>query len=263
MPPATDPTLELRDLACVRGRRRLFRGLNATLAPGQLLRVTGANGAGKTSLLRILCGELAPQPGAVELAGRPLGDWQPVARARALAVLPQHSVLSFPFTAQEVVQLGRIPHATGASRDAQIVELALRRVDCDYLAQRDYTRLSGGEKQRVQLARVLAQIWEPAAGGERYLLLDEPTASFDLAHQRMTLDIVRELAGAGVGVLMVLHDLNLAARCADHMVLLQCGRIAAAGHPREVLTPEVIRGVFAVDASIGTHPVSGTPLVIT
>ncbi|RLA55889.1 MAG: heme ABC transporter ATP-binding protein, partial [Gammaproteobacteria bacterium] len=126
-----------------------------------------------------------------------------------------------------------------------------------------YTQLSGGEKQRVQLARVLAQIWEPSSEGDRYLVLDEPTSSLDLAHQQMTLDVVRNLAQKGVGIMIVIHDLNLAARCADQMLLLQCGRIVISGTPQDVLKPENIHSVFQVDAHIGRHPVSGTPLVIT
>ncbi|MCB1703747.1 MAG: heme ABC transporter ATP-binding protein, partial [Halioglobus sp.] len=140
---------------------------------------------------------------------------------------------------------------------------ALQAVDGDYLANRFYTQLSGGEKQRVHLARVLAQIWEPSLDGERYLVLDEPTSSFDLAHQQLTLEVVRNLAASGVGVLMVIHDLNLAARCADEMFLMQCGKQVISGTPQQVLQRDIIARVFQVEASIGVHPTSGTPLVIT
>ena len=159
--------------------------------------------------------------------------------------------------------LGRTPHDTGATQDRAIVAEALRAVDGDYLADRVYTQLSGGEKQRVHLARVLAQIWEPSPLGHRYLVLDEPTSSFDLAHQQLTLDIVKSLAIRDVGILIVIHDLNLAARCADQMVLLQCGAIVASGTPEEVLVADTIKKIFQVDAKIGAHPVSGKPLVIT
>ncbi len=115
----------------------------------------------------------------------------------------------------------------------------------------------------MQLARVLAQVWEPVTAGSRFLVLDEPTSSLDLAHQRLTLQVVRALADRGVGILLVLHDLNLAARCADEMVLLQCGRVAHAGPPGEVLTVANIRQVFDVEASIGSHPADGSPMVIT
>jgi iron complex transport system ATP-binding protein len=241
----------------------LLDTIDIDVQPGRITTVLGPNGAGKTTLLRVLAGELPPDTGSVSLGGRLIGEWTPRQRARHLAVLPQHSLLNFPFTASEVVMLGRTPHDSGLVHDREIVTQALTAVDGDYLAERIYTQLSGGEKQRVHLARVLAQIWAPLPEGERYLLLDEPTSSFDLAHQQLTLEIVRHLAYQGVGVLMVLHDINLAARCAHRMILMQCGRVVAAGAPAEVLQRDTIARVFQVEATIGVHPVSGTPLVIT
>ncbi|MEM8659711.1 MAG: heme ABC transporter ATP-binding protein, partial [Pseudomonadota bacterium] len=116
--------------------------------------------------------------------------------------------------------------------------------------------------QRVHFARVLAQIWEPMTSGHRFLLLDEPTASFDLAHQSMAVDIVHRLRDDGVGVMIILHDLNLAARCADQIVLMQCGHVHVSGAPADVLTPQTVRDVFQVDVEIDQHPHAGTPLVI-
>jgi len=123
--------------------------------------------------------------------------------------------------------------------------------------------MSGGEKQRVQLARVLAQIWDPSPLGEQFLVLDEPTSAFDLSHQLMTLEIVKDLASRGIGVLMVLHDLNLASRCADTLVVLNQGVIAAQGSPEDVLSEELVNSVFGVKAVISRHPLSNTPMVIT
>ncbi|MDP1520126.1 heme ABC transporter ATP-binding protein [Porticoccus litoralis] len=240
----------------------LLRNINLNVEPGKVTAVIGANGAGKTSLLRLLTGEQKASDGEVMFNGRGLGDWQPQHLARMMAVLPQHSRLDFPFTAREVVTLGRIPHATGIARDAQIVNDALQAVDGGYLDKRYYTQMSGGEKQRVQLARVLAQIWEPVDDGQRVLMLDEPTSAFDLAHQQLTLTIMRSLAEQGVGVLVVIHDLNLAARCADQLLVLSCGEIAASGEPGEVLTPELIRDVFHVEATIAVNPLTGTPMVL-
>lgn len=254
--------LAARSLSLSLSGRRLLHGIDLTLHPGQVTAVLGPNGAGKTSLLRLLCGELVADTGDVTLGDKPVNAWDAAARAKVLAVLPQQSVLNFPFTAREVVMLGRTPHATGAVRDSEVVNQALRAVDGQSLADREYTRLSGGEKQRVHLARVLAQVWETTPDGARYLLLDEPTASFDLAHQRMTLEIVRTLAAQGAGVFLILHDLNLAARCADQLVLLRDGELVAVGPPQEVLTASRIRSVFDVDVTIGSHPASGTPLVI-
>lgn len=256
-------TLRAQNLSLTLSDTPLLREINLAVEPGRITTVLGPNGAGKTSLLRVLVGELAPDTGSVELNGKALDTWTPRQRARMLGVLPQHSLLNFPFTAAEVVMLGRTPHESGVAHDREIVAQTLRSVDGDYLSQRIYTQLSGGEKQRVHLARVLAQIWEPCSEGERFLVLDEPTSSFDLAHQQLTLEVVRTLADRGVGVLMVIHDLNLAARCADHMVLMQCGRTVVSGTPGEVLQREIISRVFQVDANIGVHPLRGTPLVIT
>lgn len=240
----------------------LLRNISLTVEPGRVTAVVGPNGAGKSSLMRVMTGDMAVTGGTVTLNNSPLGEWPMEQRARMLAVLPQHTVLDFPFTAREVVALGRTPHDTGTARDREIVQQALKIVDAAYLDKRYYTQMSGGEKQRVQLARVLAQIWEPCETGDRFLIMDEPTSAFDLCHQQMTLDIVESVSQQGVGVLMVLHDLNLAARCAHNLVVLSCGAIAAQGAPGDVLTEQLLAEVFSVRAVMSTHPVTGAPLVI-
>ena len=241
----------------------LLRNIDLTLEAGKVNVLVGPNGAGKSSLLRVLTGEIKPSKGDVRINQQQLNDWSMQDRANLLAVLPQHSDLNFPFTAAEVVGLGRIPHKTGYAKDQAIITEALALVDASYLQRRLYTQMSGGEKQRVQLARVLAQIWEPSDLGEQFLVLDEPTAAFDLSHQQLTLSIVKQFAARGVGVLMVLHDLNLAARCADNLVVVNGGSIEASGAPDEVLTKELIYKVFDVQSVIAKHPVADTPLVIT
>lgn len=241
----------------------LLRDVSVAVTAGQVTAVAGPNGAGKSSFLRALTGDVTVTAGAVSLNGRALAEWPMPQRARLLSVLPQNTILDFPFTAREVVALGRIPHHSGAARDEDIISEALAAVDALYLERRYYTHMSGGEKQRVQLARVLAQIWEPSELGDRFLIMDEPTSALDLRHQRLYLDIVTRFAQSGVGVLMVLHDLNLAGRCADNLVVLDKGRVAAQGTPREVLSMELLRDVFEVEAVILQHPLNGTPLVIT
>lgn len=251
--------LEAQDISVERGRRALVRDVSLVLEPGQSVAIVGPNGAGKTTLLRALSGEIAPTAGKVLLHGRELARWSKEELARARAVLPQSSSLDFPFTVGEVVLMGRMPHGRSARRDMEIAQAALELVGAAQLADRLYTTLSGGERQRVQLARVLAQIWE---GDEpRYLLLDEPTASLDLAHQQATMRTARRFARRGVGVVAVLHDLNLAAQHADRIVVLSDGRVVAAGPARDALTPDIIRGVFGIEACMITHPRFRSPLI--
>ena len=240
----------------------LLRNISLEVEAGAVTAIVGPNGAGKSSLLKVLTGEVTATRGDVYLNQRELTHWPLLDRAQMLAVLPQHTLLNFPFTADEVVGLGRIPHQTGVTKDNQIITQALDLVDASYLQKRFYTQMSGGEKQRVQLARMLAQIWQPSDHGEQFLVLDEPTSAFDLSHQQLTLDIVRQLAERGVGVLMVVHDLNLAARCADNLVVFDGGVIAAQGKPKDILSEQLIDKVFGVKSIISQHPVTKRPLVI-
>jgi len=241
----------------------LLRNISLEVEAGKVTTIVGPNGAGKSSLLKVLTGEMSPTAGDVYLNSRLLNQWSLLEKAQMLAVLPQHTLLNFSFTADEVVGLGRIPHQTGSAKDVEIVAEALELVDASYLQRRFYTQMSGGEKQRVQLARVLAQIWQPSCLGKQFLVLDEPTSAFDLSHQKLTLDIVRQLAQKGVGVVMVVHDLNLAARCADKIVVIDRGVIAAQGSPEVVLTETLIDKVFGVKSIISEHPITKRPLVIT
>lgn len=182
----------------------------------------GPNGAGKSSLLGALSGELSAHQGRVLLDQRELAQWEGMQRAQRLAVLPQASSLDFAFRVEEVVGLGRLPHQTGRIRDAQIVSAALAAADVGHLRDRSYLALSGGERQRVHLARVLAQLW-PGQEGQS-LLLDEPTSALDPLHQHVTLQAIRAFAEQGVAVLVILHDLNLAARYCDRVLLLEGAR---------------------------------------
>jgi len=255
-------SLEINALSLRLGRNQILDHVDIEVPPGAIVGVLGPNGAGKSSLLKAASGEWTAESGDVVINERPLGAWALIEKARTVGVLPQQSNLEFAFSVTEVVMLGRIPHDSGRARDEAIARDALARVDAQHLAERLFTQLSGGEKQRVQLARILAQVWESSPFGSRYLLLDEPTASFDLAHQQLMIDVMRHFANAGVGVLIVLHDLNLAARLAHTIVMLKAGQIQAMGAPEKVLTPEIIAEVFAVDATVGIHPQSRGPMVI-
>lgn len=251
--------LKATGLGCARGGCRILQEIDFTLAAGEVVAVLGTNGAGKSTLMATLTGELVAQAGSVELDGRALADWPASQRARRMAVLPQVSTLAFPFACEEVVALGRMPHDTGLQRDHEIIDSALAAADVAHLRGRDYLTLSGGERQRVHLARVLAQLWDvPAA----CLLLDEPTASLDLAHQQLTLAQARLVADRGGAVLVILHDLNLAARYADRILLLDRGRMLALGSPWQVLEAERIRSVFGVQVQVQPHPLQDCPLII-
>lgn len=253
--------LDVESLSLTRGTTEVLHGIHLQLQPGQVLGVLGPNGAGKSSLLGALCGELTPTSGEVRLDGRALGDWPGQARAQRLAVLPQVSTLGFSFSVEEVVGMGRLPHASGQARDREIVSAALAAADASHLAERSYLALSGGERQRVHLARVLAQLWPGEPGTT--LLLDEPTSALDPLYQHTTLQAVRRFAERGAAVLVILHDLNLAARYCDHILLLEQGRCHALDTPQRVLTPTALKAVFGIDVLVQPHPERGHPLIIT
>lgn len=252
--------LRAENLAVQRGDKLVLADIDLSLQPGEVLGVLGPNGAGKSTLLDALSGELRPSQGQVTLDGRPLATWTGPERAQRLAILPQTSTLNFAFRVEDVVGMGRLPHATGRARDLEIIAEALAAADAGHLAGRNYLELSGGERQRVHLARVLAQLWPGAVG--QTLLLDEPTSMLDPLHQHTTLQATRAIAESGVAVLVILHDLNLAARYCDRVLLLQNGRPHALGTPLDVLQAEPLQAVFDLEVLVQRHPERGHPLII-
>ncbi len=253
--------LSATDIAVTLHGSTLVEGVDLTLDAGEVLAVIGPNGAGKTSLVRAVTGDLPLHSGTVRFNGRPLTDYDLNSRARQLAMLAQRTELHFPFPVSEVVKLGRIPHASGLVEDQRIVGEALAAVDMSHLADRLYTWLSGGEKQRVQLARIMAQIWRAEDAPARLMVLDEPTASLDVAHTRQLLREVRRLAKEGLGVIMIVHDFNIAARYADRLLVLKDGFAEAMGTPGEVITEVNMRRFFDVETRVMNHPDSGRPMV--
>ncbi len=239
------------------GEHRLLDNFSAAFAPGELAMVVGPNGAGKTTLLRCLDGELTPTGGRVELARRPIGQWPRIELARRRAVLPQQSTLDFPFSVTDVVLMGRMPHPTSEAQNRAIAAETLEWCDCAQLGERAYTSLSGGEQQRVQTARVLAQIRAPGAATEtpeRFLLLDEPVSALDLSHQYALLRLLKRLAGDGIGMVCTLHNLNLVAQFADRAVVIDRGMLVADGAPLEVFTEETLSHVFNLEVAVRRHP---------
>jgi len=242
----------------------LLEKVSLKITPGQVTAVVGPNGAGKSTLLKLLCGDLSPSNGEVWLNNRPLKQWSALEQAQRRAVLPQHSALSFPFTALEVVLMGRMPHCQGleGQADYDIARLALAKTESLHLQNRLYPTLSGGEQQRVQLARVLAQIWETSTKAQRYLLLDEPTNNLDLAHQHRTLQLTKSLTQEGIGILTILHDLNLAAQYADQVLVLKAGQAVAVGPPAQIFTPQLVFDVFDLTVFVLPHPLYQGPLIV-
>jgi iron complex transport system ATP-binding protein len=247
--------LTATDLTLRRGARTILSGVRLQARPGTVTAIVGPNGSGKTTLLRALTGE-ARGKGTVTLNGRDVATTPPPALAALRAVLPQATPLAFPFMVGEVVRLGLMDGASGAGSD--IVAKALAAVDLGGLADRFYQELSGGEQQRVQLARVLAQVWSPVGpNGPRWLFLDEPVASLDIRHQLQVIEIARRYADAGGGVVAVMHDLNLTAMVAGQVLLLGQGRILGAGPPSDVLTDALLESAYGCKLRTNRPPASG------
>jgi len=238
----------------------LLENASCTIERGEILGIIGPNGAGKSTLLSAITEDIE-YSGEINI--HQVSD-VPNLRARQVAVLPQLSLLNFPFRVFEVVNLARIPHQTGIKRDTDIIGQALDMMDIGFLKNRLYTELSGGEKQRVQLARAFAQIWreEDSPNGQRLLLLDEPTTALDLGHQQDLMKAIQQFAKKGVAVAMVLHDINLASRYCDKLLALLCSQTLAYGSVDDVVTTENVKRLFGIDAQIISHPTHQTPIVV-
>jgi iron complex transport system ATP-binding protein len=254
----SESAVRVRDLVVDRGGRRALDGVDLDVAPGEFLAIVGPNGAGKTTLLRTVSGGLCPAEGRVTVTGERIHDLPSRAGSRLVATVPQEAPLSFDFDVRTAVEMGRTPHVGRfegfTDRDRRAVDRALARASVDPLADRPVTALSGGERRRVLLARALAQ-------DTPVVLLDEPTASLDVAHAVRTLDLVCELRSEGRTVLAAVHDLNLAARFADRIAVLADGAVEAVGPPEAVLTESTLGAAFDVDAVVGPHPVTDSVLV--
>jgi len=251
------PLLEVDNLDTSLGNRQILDGVSLSLARGELVALLGPNGAGKSTLIRTLAGEL-PAPGRkIHFNDTAMEQWPRAELARHRAVMPQKVDLQFPMTVQEVVALGR-PRENATQRQG-IIRALLTRLDIAHLETRLVPTLSGGEQQRVQLARVLAQVWERP--DPRLLLLDECTSALDPAHQQQVFQQLARLAREGFGLLVAVHDLNLAAQYADRLVLMKDGRIFAEGSPSSVLTQQHLREVYGLESRVELLP-EGYPLVI-
>jgi iron complex transport system ATP-binding protein len=252
--------LAMERLEFAYGRTPILSGLDLSVASGTITGILGPNGSGKTTLVRLASAALRPTAGRISLFDDPLASLPTRERARRVAVVPQETYPVFEFTVEEIVRMGRAPHlgvfGLEGPRDRAIARDAMERCEVAHLAARSFRAISGGERQRVMLARALTQ-------EARLLLLDEPTAFLDLKHRLAVYALLGKLhRDNGLTVVVVSHDINLAARHCDRLVLLRCGSIAADGTPAEVLRPDPIRSVYDVDVEVRTDPSSGRPFVI-
>lgn len=234
--------------------KELLHDVVLDVEAGEIVALVGPNGAGKSTLMATLAGDLLPTQGTVFLHGRDLTTYRPKELAMIRAVLPQQSLVQFAFTAREIVRMGRSPHGD-IDDDGPAVDRAIGQTDAHHLAHRIFPTLSVGEQTRVSLARILAQ-------ETPLLLLDEPTAALDLRHQQLVLDLARDLADRGVTIVVIVHDLNYAAALADRIVLLQEGRIVAAGPPDDVMTESMLERVFECRVQVTQHPLQGNPMIV-
>ncbi len=232
-------------------------GVTIDIPSGVLTAVLGPNGSGKSTLLRLLLGVLEPESGAVHFGGRPLGEWSRREMALEVGVVPQEEEINFPITVREVVAMGRYPHL-GAMRpegaaDRTAIEAAMERCDVGAFSQRTIQSLSGGERQRVRLARAFAQ--EP-----HVLALDEPTRALDMRHEMEILELLRAFVSEGGTAVIVTHNINLAARYADRILMMREGRRVGWGTPGQVLTRERIEDVYNWPIALTAHPGPGPDL---
>jgi iron complex transport system ATP-binding protein len=245
--------IEGKEIEVRRAEKAIVRDVTLDALAGEVLGLVGPNGAGKSTLLGLFAGDFAPDSGVVRFADRPMSGWTDGDLARERAVMPQSATVAFGFTAMEVVLMGRAPFGTRETpRDREIAGEALSLLGVDALRDRLYPTLSGGEQQRVHLARVLSQIELGRVG--KALLLDEPTSSLDPAHQHRVLGLARDVAGRGLAVVVVLHDLNLAAQYCDRVALMSEGRLDSVGSPTDVFRASRLEKVFGAVAHVDRAP---------
>jgi iron complex transport system ATP-binding protein len=250
----SDAALEASHLSFRYGENSVVDDVSFRVAPGEMLGILGPNGSGKSTLLRLLSGVLTPASGAVQMRGRPLTSYTRRQLGQAIAVVPQDTVIEFPFSVTEVVLMGRSPHLGGfafeGDRDVEVAHEAMQRTGVLHLARRSIHELSGGERQRVILARALAQ-------QTSIMLLDEPGAFLDIRHTVEIYDLLQDLQHEGRTIVTVLHDLNLAALYCNRVALLKAGRLFRLGTPGEVITYDALIDVYETEVYVDTNDITG------
>jgi iron complex transport system ATP-binding protein len=246
------------------GKKQILNNISADFLPGEFNMILGPNGSGKSTFLKIFSGEINGYGGSVLYNDKKIIKEKKEALAKYRAVMSQQPELSFPLMVEEVVMMGRYPHFTfnPTKKDEAICSEVMERMNLLSFKERNYLTLSGGEKQRVQFARVLAQIWEQPENGNRYLFLDEPLNSLDINYQQEFLQIAKEFAQQDTVLIAVLHDINLATQYADKLFFLKEGELVAQGKPKEMLNEALLLKVFDIKTTIINNPVTNNPLVI-
>lgn len=254
-------SLDVTNLAINKSGRSLLSNISFSVEAGELIGIIGENGAGKSTLLNAMSG-LEPSNQAIEINNIKLEDFTLKQLSENRAVLPQNNELTFPFLAKEVVRLGLSLTSLSIKQQELIVQKCLHEVDAIHLSDKNYLLLSGGEKQRVQLARVLAQLYASHVP-ERFLLLDEPTSALDLKHKFRIFKQLKNLTQEGVGGVVIIHDLNLASIFCDKLLLLSDGKLVAFDEPNRVLKQKLIKQYFDASVLIMPHPQSSSPLIVS
>ena len=246
------------------GKKEIVKNISVEFLPGEFTMILGPNGSGKSTFLRLFSGELKPVSGDIYYDDKKISDLKKETLAKERAVMSQQPELGFPLTVEEVVMMGRYPHFdfNPAKADEQICNDVIEIMDIEDLKERNYLTLSGGEKQRVQFARVLAQIWELRENCCRYLFLDEPLTNLDINYQQDFLTVARSFTETKTVLVAVMHDINLAVQYADKLLFLKDGKMVEYGKPLEILSEQLINHVFNVDVRIIENPVNGLPLVV-
>jgi len=256
--------ISCKNIHLILGGKVILDDISLHIKQGEVTTLLGPNGAGKSSLLKILADEIKgteKSNSAISYFNEPKQNWNRGKLAQHVGILPQQSTLSFAFTVREVVELGLLPLSLSRKQAQKVTNEMLEKVDTLHLESRSYPLLSGGEKQRVHLARVLTQLSE--SGDKTVLMLDEPTSALDLSHQHNTLKIARQMADQGAAVIIVLHDLNLAAQYSDRVLILNEGKIHADGSPWHALSAENIAHVYQHQVQVLKHPSADYPVIYT
>jgi iron complex transport system ATP-binding protein len=241
--------------------RKLLNKVNLEVISGLFTAIAGPNGAGKTSLLKVLSRELNKYEGSVEINGAEVNEYSVADLSLVRSVLPQSSHLQFPFSVQQIVEIGRQHHHSPSEQNQKVINDVMELTGINSWRDRNYLTLSGGEQQRVQLARVMAQVWE-VKNYPRYILLDEPTSSLDIAQQQMIFGLVKQACERNIGVLAIVHDLNQVVQFADQLYFLKDGSIVAKGNPKEVFTKSIIEETFCCRVKVYHDPCTDCPYIV-